>query len=58
MSEARRELYRIIAERLPRTIVISTGRAHALGTLHPRMVEMNGAPAATRARPALAAVPA
>jgi putative ATP-binding cassette transporter len=53
-----RELYRVIAERLPKTIVISTGRAHALGALHPRMVEMNGAPAATRARPALAAVPA
>ncbi|MCZ7660811.1 MAG: ABC transporter ATP-binding protein/permease [Xanthobacteraceae bacterium] len=52
-----RELYRVIAERLPGTIVISTGRAQALGGLHPRMVEMNGTSAAAR-RPALAAVPA
>ncbi len=58
-SEAR-ELYRMLAEKLPDTIVISTGRsvAHAAGGQ--RVIEMNGSPAAGRStRPAaLAEVPA
>ena len=54
-----RELYRMLAEKLPDTIVISTGRSTALVDLHDRTIAMTGQPAAGRAlRPALAAVPA
>src|SRR5262249_54226215 len=38
-----RDLYRLIAEKLPGTIVISTGRAAGLVTLHPRTIEMTAA---------------
>lgn len=55
-----RELYGLLAQRLPRTMVISIGRAAALVALHQRIVEMAGSSAASRSsRPAaLAPVPA
>jgi ABC-type uncharacterized transport system fused permease/ATPase subunit len=54
-----RELYRVLAEKLPSAIVLSTGRAAGLVNLHQRSIEMTGSPAAaTNARAALAAVPA
>jgi vitamin B12/bleomycin/antimicrobial peptide transport system ATP-binding/permease protein len=52
-----RELYRVIAERLPETIVISIGRPALLGTAHRRSIEMKAAPAAERGMRAIA-VPA
>ncbi len=55
-----RELYALLSERLPRTMVISIGRAHALVALHQRIVDMAGGSAASRSpratTPALAAV--
>ncbi len=52
-----RELYRMLAERLPATIIISIGRATALGGLHRREIELDATPAS--ARPLrVAAVPA
>ena len=55
-----RELYGLLVERLPRTMVISIGRAAALVALHQRIVEMAGSSAASRSsRPAaLAPIPA
>jgi putative ATP-binding cassette transporter len=54
-----RELYALLAEELPGTVVISTGRSGALAGLHHRTMEMTGSSVAGRApRPALAAVPA
>src|SRR6185295_12594011 len=53
-----RELYRMLAERMPDTIVISIGRAGALGALHRRAIELDGVSAAARATPRVAAVPA
>jgi vitamin B12/bleomycin/antimicrobial peptide transport system ATP-binding/permease protein len=53
------DLYRLLAERLPDTIVISTGRSVAMAGLHHRTLEMAGSPVAGRPRqPVLAAVPA
>src|SRR5262245_19429162 len=54
------DLYDLLAERLPQTMVISIGRTAALVTLHERTVEMAGSSAATRSsRPAaLAPMPA
>jgi putative ATP-binding cassette transporter len=57
-SEAR-DLFRLLAERLPDAIVISSGRSSALAGLQHRTLQMTGSPVAGRARPAvLAAVPA
>jgi putative ATP-binding cassette transporter len=56
-DEDGRELYRMLASRLPDAIIISTGRAAALGTVHRRQIEMTGTSAAGAAL-ALAAVPA
>src|SRR5712691_8208915 len=54
-----RALYELLAAKLPDTIVISTGRSHALAGLHDRTIEMTGSSVAGRAqRPALAVVPA
>jgi vitamin B12/bleomycin/antimicrobial peptide transport system ATP-binding/permease protein len=55
-----RDLYALLGDRLPNTIVISIGRTAALVALHQRIVEMTGGSAASRApRPAaLAPVPA
>ncbi len=52
-----RDLYRVIAERLPETIVISIGRPAVLGAVHRRSIEMTATPAAARA-PRAVAVPA
>jgi vitamin B12/bleomycin/antimicrobial peptide transport system ATP-binding/permease protein len=55
-----RDLYRLLSERLPHTMVISIGRAAALVALHQRVVEMTGGSVASRTPRAagLAAVPA
>ena len=53
-----RDLYGLLAEKLPDTIIISTGRSGALAGLHHRTMEMTGCSVAGRARPVLAAVPA
>jgi ABC-type uncharacterized transport system fused permease/ATPase subunit len=55
-----RELYRLIADKLPATIVISAGRSAARVGGHQRTIELTGAAKNNvgRARPALAAVPA
>jgi putative ATP-binding cassette transporter len=55
-----RELYALLSERLPRTMVISIGRATALVALHQRIVDMTGTSAASRSQrsAALAPVPA
>ena len=42
------ELYQVLAERLPETIVVTIGRAASLGHLHGRTVDMTSPPAATR----------
>ena len=43
-----RELYRVLAERLPATIIISIGRATALGGMHRREIELDAMPASAR----------
>jgi putative ATP-binding cassette transporter len=48
------ELYRMIAHRLPETIVISIGRPAQLSGQHRRSLVLAGAPASARARPLLA----
>jgi putative ATP-binding cassette transporter len=54
-----RELYGLLAEKLPNAIVISTGRAAVLADWHRHTMEMTGSSVAGRApRPALAPVPA
>jgi putative ATP-binding cassette transporter len=54
-----RDLFRLLGERLPDAIVISSGRSSALAGLQHRTLQMTGSPVAGRARPAvLAAVPA
>jgi vitamin B12/bleomycin/antimicrobial peptide transport system ATP-binding/permease protein len=54
-----RELYRLIADKLPAAIVISTGRAAGLVNLHPRAIEMTCPGASgTRSAGPLAVVPA
>lgn len=53
-----RELYAVLAERLPATIVISVGGSAALAGVHRRTIALNGTPAAARGRPAFAVVPA
>jgi vitamin B12/bleomycin/antimicrobial peptide transport system ATP-binding/permease protein len=53
-----RELYGMLTEQLPGTVVVSTGRSVALAGLHHRILEMTGSSVAGRARPALAVVTA
>jgi vitamin B12/bleomycin/antimicrobial peptide transport system ATP-binding/permease protein len=54
-----RDLYGLLAEKLPATIVISTGRSVALADLHNRNIDMTGSPVAGRPRqPVLTPVPA
>ena len=55
-----RDLYALLGDRLPQTMVISIGRAAALVALHQRILDMTGSSAASRsARPAsLAPMPA
>ena len=55
-----RELYALLAERLPHAIVISIGRSPALAALHQRTLDMTGGPVSGRASrvPALAVLPA
>jgi len=55
-----RDLYALLGDRLPQTMVISIGRAAALVALHQRIIDMTGSSAASRsARPAsLAPMPA
>jgi putative ATP-binding cassette transporter len=55
-----RELYAVLAKRLPDAIIISVGRSAALAGLHNHRIALDGAPAASRAsgQPALAAMPA
>jgi vitamin B12/bleomycin/antimicrobial peptide transport system ATP-binding/permease protein len=51
-----RELYELLADRLPDTIVISSGQSVALAGLHHRTLPLTGSPVTGRARPLLAAV--
>jgi putative ATP-binding cassette transporter len=55
-----RDLYHLLSERLPNTMVISIGRSAALVALHQRTVDMAGGSAASRSprSAALAPVPA
>jgi putative ATP-binding cassette transporter len=53
-----RELYGLLAEKLPDAIVISTGRSDLLAGLHDATVEMSRCPAVARGQPALAAATA
>ena len=43
-----RDLYGLLAERLPQTMVASIGRAAALVALHQRTIDMTGGSAASR----------
>jgi putative ATP-binding cassette transporter len=52
-----RALYRMLAERLPQTIIISIGRPAHLAALHHRTIVLDGAPASARGA-GLAAMPA
>jgi putative ATP-binding cassette transporter len=52
-----RDLYRLLAERMPDTIILSIGRAATLGALHRRAIELSGTSAAARTL-RVAAVPA
>ena len=51
-------LYRMVAQHLPGTIVISIGRPAMLSAQHRRTVVLDGAPASSRALPPMVAVPA
>lgn len=53
-----RELYRVLAERMPDTIILSIGRAATLGAVHRRTIELSGVSAAARGTLRVAAVPA
>ena len=46
------ELYRMVAERLPQTIIISIGRPTLLSAQHHRTIVLQGAPASSRGAPA------
>jgi len=46
------ELYRMVAERLPQTIIISIGRPALLSAQHHRTIVLQGAPASSRGAPA------
>jgi putative ATP-binding cassette transporter len=54
---AGRELYRMLLDRLPQTIVLSIDRREVLRDFHSRAIEMNGAPS-PKQRAALAPMPA
>jgi vitamin B12/bleomycin/antimicrobial peptide transport system ATP-binding/permease protein len=51
-------LYRMLAERLPETIVISIGRPAQLGALHGRVIVLDGMTASARATRTMAVAPA
>ena len=53
-----RALYRMLAERMPDTIVISIGRPALLSTLHRRAIVLDGVPASARGAARPVAVPA
>jgi vitamin B12/bleomycin/antimicrobial peptide transport system ATP-binding/permease protein len=53
-----RELYRVLTQRLPDAIVISTGRSAALAAVHRHEIEMRDAATELRASVALTALPA
>ena len=53
-----RALYRMLAERLPDTIVISIGRPALLSTLHRRAIALDGMPASARGATRTIALPA
>jgi vitamin B12/bleomycin/antimicrobial peptide transport system ATP-binding/permease protein len=46
-DEDARELYRVLVQRLPEAIIISTGRSGALDNVHRREIEIMGTPART-----------
>ena len=52
-----RDLYRLLAERMPDTIILSIGRPATLGAAHRRTIELSGTSAAARTL-RVAAVPA
>jgi len=52
------ELYRMVAQRLPGTIVISIGRPALLSTQHRRAIVLDGAPASSRGAAPMVPVPA
>jgi putative ATP-binding cassette transporter len=45
-------LYRMVAERLPETIIISIGRPTLLAAQHHRTIVLDGTPASSRGAPA------
>ena len=53
-----RALYRMLAERLPETIVISIGRPALLSAHHRRTIVLEGASASSRGTPPMVPVPA
>jgi putative ATP-binding cassette transporter len=53
-----RALYRMLAERMPDTIVISIGRPALLSALHRRAIVLDGVPASARGAARAVAVPA
>ena len=57
-DESGRELYRILLEHLPRTIILSIDRRGVLREFHPRTIEMQPSPQAPRHHAGLAAMPA
>jgi putative ATP-binding cassette transporter len=53
------ELYRMLSDRMPNLIIISIGRPALLSGMHTRAIELDGAPASSRATvPLAAAMPA
>lgn len=57
-DESGRELYRILLDRLPRTIILSIDRRGVLRDFHARAIDMQVVAAAPRQHAGLAAVPA
>jgi putative ATP-binding cassette transporter len=57
-DESGRELYRILLERLPRTIILSVDRRGVLRDFHGRTIEMQPSPQPPRHHAGLAAMPA
>jgi vitamin B12/bleomycin/antimicrobial peptide transport system ATP-binding/permease protein len=57
-DEDGRELYRMLARELPKTILVSAGRPSALAAVHRRQIETRGTAATTSIGLALAGVPA
>jgi putative ATP-binding cassette transporter len=55
-DEDGRELYRVLEQRLPDTIIVSSGRSAALGSLHRHEIEIARAPLAAKGQPTHRAV--